>query len=116
MSFYLTGFQHDSAQELATQLLNAENNKRVEILDLRGSIAQDLRGAFEEWHARSKRTKCRKYLYRLEIISYRAQGGISRAQYFGLIERVEETLGLSRQPRVVVLYAHNDGHEDCHVV
>src|SRR4051812_23250965 len=100
---YLTGTPHDSGQELATQLLNADNNQRIEILDLRGSIAEDLHGAFEEWYAKSKRTKCLKYLYSLSIIPDPAQGGISRAQHFDLIERIEEKLGLSGQPRAVVL-------------
>lgn len=112
----LTGSQHDSGQELATQLLNADNNQRVEILSLRGCIAQDLHGAFEEWYAQSKRTKCLKYLYSLSIIPDRAQGGISRAQYFDLVGRIEEKLGLSRQPRAVVLHVHNDGREHWYIV
>jgi hypothetical protein len=112
----LTGNQHDSGEELATQLLNPDNHQRVEILDLRGSIAQDLRSAFNEWYVQSKRTKCLKYLYSLSISPDPALGGISRAQYFDLIERVEEKLGLSRRPRAVVLHVHNDGREHWYIV
>jgi hypothetical protein len=113
---FLTGSQHTSGQELATQLLNADNNQHIEVLDLRGSIAQDLHGAFKEWYAQSKRTKCLKYLYSLSISPGPAQGSISRAQYFDLIERIEKKLGLSGQPRAVVLHVQNDGHEHWYIV
>ena len=61
----LKGNQRGSGQQLATQLLNADNNQRVEILELRGSVARDLHGAFEEWWACSMATQCLKYLYSL---------------------------------------------------
>jgi hypothetical protein len=112
----LTGSQHDSAQELATQLLGADNNRRVEILDLRGSSTPDLKGAFAEWYAQSKRTKCRKYLYSLSIVPHSSQGDISHTQYYDLIERIEKKLGLSGQPRAVVLHVHNDGLQRWYIV
>ena len=112
----LKGNQRGNGQQLATQLLNADNNQRVEILELRGSIARDLRGAFEEWCACSMATQCRKYLYSLSINPDPRQGGLTRAQYFDLIERAEKELGLSGQPRAVVFHVHNDGREHYHVV
>jgi hypothetical protein len=112
----LTGNQCDSDQELVTQLLNADNNQRIDILDLRATVAQDLHGAFHEWYVKSIGTKCLKYLYSLSIIPAPSQAGLSRAQYFDLIKRVEEKLGLSAQPSAIVLHVHNDGREHCHVV
>ncbi len=103
-------------QKLATQLLCADNNQRIEILDLRGAVASDLHGAFEEWYEQSKRTKCLEYLYSVSIIAQPAQGCISRAQHFDLIERIEKKLGLCKRPRAVVLHAHYDGREHWHVV
>ncbi len=81
---HLTGILHDSGRELATQLLRADSNQRIEILELCGSTAPDLRGVFEELHAQSRRTKCLKYFYSLSIISDTAQGGISRTRIFRL--------------------------------
>ena len=112
----LKGNQRGSGQQLATQLLNADNNQRVEILEMRGSIARDLHGAFEEWCACSMGTQCRKYLYSLSINPDPQQGVLARAQYFDLIERAEKELGLSGQPHAVVLHVHNDGREHYHVV
>ena len=112
----LKGNQRGSGQKLATQLLNADNNQRIDILEVRGAIADDLHGAFEEWYAESFATKCLKYLYSLSINPDPAQRALTRAQYFDLIERVGDKLGLSAQPRAVVFHVHNDGREHCHVV
>jgi len=112
----LKGNQRCGGHRLATQLLNADNNQRIEILDLRGSVAQDLHGAFHEWFAQSRATKCRKYLYSLSINPDPRRDGLTRAQYFDLIERVEKELGLSGQPRAVVFHVHNDDREHWHAI
>jgi hypothetical protein len=112
----LKGNQRGSGQRLASQLLNADNNRCIEVLALRGSIAQDLHGAFEEWFACSKSTQCRRYIYSLSINPDPRQSGLTRAQYFELIERAEKELGLSGQPRAVVFHVPNDGREHYHVV
>ncbi len=105
-----------SAQQLAKKLLKADNNQRIEVLDIRGAVAGDLDRAFQEWYIQSKQTKCLKYLYSVSIIAELAQPGISREGYFVLIERIEETLGLSKQPRAVVRHVHHDGRENWHTV
>jgi relaxase-like protein len=105
-----------SAQKLAKQLLKADNNQRIEVLNLRGSAARNLDRAFEEWYAQSKQTKCLKYLYSVSIIPDPAQPGISGEQYFDLIERIEKKLGLSNQPRAVVRHVYRDGREHWHTV
>jgi hypothetical protein len=112
----LKGNQRGSGQQLASQLLNADNKQRVEILELRGSIADDLHGAFEEWSACARGTQCLKYLYSLSINPDPRQGVLSRAQYFDLIERAGKELGLSGQPRAVVSHVLNDGREHYHTV
>src|SRR5208282_4908565 len=98
----LKGNRRDGGQELATQLLNADNNRRIDILEVRGAVAQDLHGAFEEWEAQSWATNCIKYLYSLSINPDPSQHSLTHAQYFELIERAGEKLGLSAQPRAVV--------------
>ena len=52
------GNQRGGGRQLATHLMNSFDNERVEIADLRGAVAQDLHGAFQEWFAQSKATKC----------------------------------------------------------
>ena len=109
------GNQRAGGQELATHLLNAYDNERVEVAEVRGAIAQDLHGAFAEWYAEAKATKCSKYLYSLSINPDHTQGPFTREHYYDFIRRTEESLGLSDQPRAVVFHVKH-GREHCHVV
>jgi hypothetical protein len=45
-------------------ICSAYDNERIEIADLRGSIAPDLHGSFAEWKAHAT-AKCNIYLYSL---------------------------------------------------
>jgi hypothetical protein len=109
------GNQRAGGQQLATHLLNAYDNDSVEIADVRGAIAPDLHGAFAEWYAEAKATKCIKYLYSLSINPDHTQGPFNREHYYDFIRRTEDHLGLSDQPRAVVFHVKH-GREHCHVV
>jgi hypothetical protein len=109
------GNQRAGGQQLATHLLNAYDNDSVEVADVRGAIAQDLHGAFAEWYAEAKGTKCSKFLYSLSINPDHTQGPFNREHYYDFIHRTENMLGLSGQPRAVVFHVKH-GREHCHVV
>ena len=109
------GNQRAGGQQLATHLLNSYDNDSVEIVDMRGAIAQDLHGAFAEWYAEAKATKCIQYLYSLSINPDHRQGPFNREHYDDFIRRTEDKLGLSGQPRAVVFHVKH-GREHCHVV
>lgn len=106
--------QRGGGQQLATHLLNAIDNERVEILDVRGAIANDLHGAFAEWEAAASATKCRKYLYSLSINPDPQQRRLSREEIADFIARAEKALGLADQPRALVCHV-KDGREHFHV-
>lgn len=112
--------QRGGGAQLAAHLLNAYDNERVELAELRGSVAKDLAGAFREWFAQSKVTNCEKYLYSLSINPDQRQGRLTNDQYLDLIGRYEKTLGLTRQARAVVFHEKKDkdgiAREHCHVV
>ena len=109
------GNQRGGGQQLATHLLNAYDNDSVEVADVRGAIAGDLHGAFAEWYAEAKGTKCVKYLYSLSINPDHTQGPYNREHYNDFIRRTEDKLGLSGQPRAVVFHVKH-GREHCHVI
>src|SRR5271169_160336 len=109
------GNQRGGGQQLATHLLNSFDNDSVELIDMRGAIAPDLHGAFAEWYAEAKATKCVKYLYSLSINPDHTQGPFNRDHYYDFIHRTEDKLGLSDQPRAVVFHVKH-GREHCHVV
>ena len=108
--------QRGSGQDLATHLLNAHDNERVELAEVRGSVARDLHGAFTEWELQADGlTRCEKYLYRLSINPDPRQEALTREQYEDYIDRAETSLGLDGQPRAIVLHEKH-GREHCHVV
>ena len=104
----LKGNQRGGGQQLAAHLLNSFDNERVEVADVRGSVAQDLSGAFAEWAAEARGTKCRKNLYSLSLNPDQAQGHLTREQYLDLLERTERSLKLVGQPRAVVFHEKRD--------
>jgi hypothetical protein len=109
------GNQRGGGRQLATHLLNQFDNERVELIDLRGSVAHDLHGAFHEWYAQSMATRCRKYLYSLSISPDLAKYDLTREQYLDFIARTERSLKLVGQPRAVVFHV-KQGREHAHVV
>ncbi len=109
------GNRRGGGQNLATHLLNAYNNDRVEVTDLRGFVARDLHGAFAEARAMASATRCRKYLYSLSVNPDLAKYDLTRDQYLDYIARAEKNLGLEGQPRAIVFHV-KAGREHCHVV
>ncbi|OJU50098.1 MAG: relaxase [Mesorhizobium sp. 61-13] len=108
----LKGNQRAGAADLATHLSNAYDNERIEIAQVRGSVADDLHGAFAEIEAIASGTRCKEPLYSLAI---NPSAPISRDQYMAAIDHIEGRLGLSGQPRAVIFHVKN-GREHCHVV
>jgi hypothetical protein len=116
----LKGNQRGGGQQMAAHLMNSFDNERVEIADLRGAVADDLSGAFAEWAAEARGTKCQKFLYSLSLNPDQSQGHLTREQYLELLERTERSLQLVGQPRAVVFHEKRDKdgvlREHCHAV
>lgn len=116
----LKGNQRGGGQQMAAHLMNSFDNERVEIADLRGAVADDLSGAFAEWAAEARGTKCEKFLYSLSLNPDQAQGHLTREQYLELLQRTERSLQLVGQPRAVVFHEKRDKdgvlREHCHAV
>lgn len=108
----LKGNARSGGSDLATHLLNAYDNERVELADLRGTIADDLHGAFAEFDAIASGTKAKKPLYSLSI---NPSEPLTREQYFEAVDAIENKLGLTDQPRAIVFHV-KEGREHCHVV
>ena len=108
----LKGSARSGGSDLATHLLNAYDNERVELADIRGTIADDLHGAFAEFEAVASGTKAQKPLYSLSV---NPSEPLTRKQYIEAVEAIENKLGLTEQPRAIVFHI-KDGREHCHVV
>jgi hypothetical protein len=104
----LKGNQRGGGSQLAIHLMNSFDNEVVDVADVRGTVAQDLSGAFAEWAAEARATNCEKYIYSLSMSPDQAQGRLTREQYLDLIARTERSLKLVGQPRAVVFHEKRD--------
>ncbi|NSX54807.1 relaxase/mobilization nuclease domain-containing protein [Parasulfitobacter algicola] len=110
----LKGSQRAGASALADHLMNARDNDHIYILELRGFVSNDLHGALLETHAISKATRCQQYMFSLSLNP--PQDHIATEdQFLDAANRAEEKLGLSGQPRAIVIH-EKDGRRHAHVV
>lgn len=108
--------QRGGGQDLAVHLMNEHDNEYMELHSLRGSIADDLAGAFAEWEAQSHAmTKCKNFMYSLSVNPDPAQGPLTREQYEDYFDRTEQAMNLAGQPRAIVFHIKN-GREHAHAV
>ena len=63
----LKGNQRAGGTDLATHLMNAFDNERVEVAQIRGTVADHLHGAFAEYEALAAGTRCKEPLYSLSV-------------------------------------------------
>jgi hypothetical protein len=103
------------AMRLAGHLGRTDTNERIEVIELRDVAAEDLRGALREMEAvASACPNCKKPFYHASI-NTRADEHLTPEQRMASIDRLEEKLGLTGQPRAVVAH-EKEGREHCHVV
>ncbi len=98
----LVGNQRGGARDLARHLMKDEN-ERVVVHDMRGFAANELLGAFQESHAISRGTKCKQHLFSLSLNPPK-EADASPEDFEDAVDRVEKTLGLTDQPRVIVFH------------
>ncbi len=99
---------------LAAHLGNAEKNERVALLETKGTVANDLRGALIEMDAYASGTRCEKSLYHAAI-SPEPPHRLSQEQRIEAVNALEERLGLNGHARVVVMH-EKLGRQHLHVV
>lgn len=112
----LHGNARGGGRELAIHLMRTDENEHVEVHEVQGFMVDDVRGAFQEIEALAKGTRCQKPLFSLSL-SPPKDAKVSAKEFEKAIEKAEDALGLSGQPRVIVFHEkgeHRDRH--CHVV
>ena len=110
----IKGNARAGAKSLAAHVLRADTNERVEVEEIRGVIAEDVEGALREMEAVACCTNTRKPLYHASI-NTRADERLTPEQRLPAIDRLEEALSLTGQPRVVVIH-EKAGREHCHII
>ena len=101
-------------EALAPYLENAEKNERVSVLEIKGTVAQDLIGALQEMDAYAEGTSCKKPLYHAKI-NPEPPHRLTPEQRMEAVEALEQKLGLVGHARAVVMH-EKFGREHFHVV
>jgi hypothetical protein len=110
----LKGSQRGGGTNLAIHLMRVDDNEHVRVHELRGFASDNLKGAFREVEAISKGTKCSQYLFSLSL-NPPSKESVSPDVFTGAIDRIEERLGLTGQPRAVVFH-EKEGRTHAHCV
>ena len=110
----IKGTSRGGPRPLADHLKNTEKNESVRLLETRGTIAQDLRGALVEMAAVAAGTRCEKPLYHAAI-SPEPPHRFTPEQRAEAIDALEKNLGLTGHARVVVIH-EKLGREHVHIV
>ncbi len=111
----LKGNQRGNAANLATHLMNTQDNEHVELHELRGFMNEDdLHEALKEAEAIAKGTRCQQHLFSLSL-SPPQDAHVDVATFETAIEMAELKLGLSGQPRAVVFH-EKEGRRHAHAV
>jgi hypothetical protein len=110
----IKGKSRAGAASLAAHLGNAEKNERVSLLETRGTVAHDLRGALTEMEAYAAGTRCEKSLYHAAL-SPEPPFRLTPDQRTEAINALEEKLDLAGHARAVVMH-EKLGRQHIHVV
>lgn len=110
----LKGSQRGGGGNLAVHLMRMDDNEHVTLHEVRGFAADNLRGAFKEAEAVSLGTRCKQYLFSLSLNPPEA-AKVGVDDFRSAIERAEELLGLSGQPRAIVFH-EKEGRRHAHCV
>src|SRR5665213_1084660 len=110
----IKGKSRAGPQQLATHLGNAEKNEHVSLVETRGTVAQNLRGALVEMDAYAVGTKCERSLYHAAI-SPEPPHVLTPEQRTEAIDTLEVKLGLDGHARIVVMH-EKLGRQHIHVV
>lgn len=109
----IKGTSRGNPKQLAAHLLRADTNERIQILEL-NSPTDDLGTTFRDWQLLTAATEGSKGLYHANISP--ANGyTMTEEQWIHAADVLAEKLGLSQQPRTIILH-EKEGREHIHVV
>jgi hypothetical protein len=114
LAVIIKGKSRGNGAQLGKYLVTQGKNERIRVIEVRGVVAEDVPAAVYEMDALSLGARTEKGLYHAQI-NARAEERLTDEQRAIAVDRLEEKLGLTGQPRVVVVH-EKEGREHCHVV
>lgn len=110
----LKGSQRAGGRQLAAHLLKTEENEHVEVHELRGFVADTLKGALDEAHAVSRGTRCKQFMFSLSLSPPETES-VPVDVFEKAIADIETHLGLADHPRAIVFH-EKEGRRHAHCV
>ena len=110
----INGNSRSNAKFFTKHLLNAEQNERVEVKEIRGFVAENVPDAFKEIEIIGSATRARNSFYHSNINPDEGEK-LTPEQWAQTIETLEQKLGLEGQPRFVIAHEKKN-REHIHVV
>jgi hypothetical protein len=98
----------------AGHLMRADTNERVEVVEISGLGAENIRDGFSEMQAIASGTHCTNYAY-IVSLNPRENEHLTREQWLWAVDRTADELGLAGQPRMIVQH-DKEGRQHWHVV
>ena len=96
-------------------LLNAEDNERVSVVELRGFLADNVKDAFQEMRMVGAGTKADNYFYHLSLSPDPKEPNLTPEQWERAAEVTEQELKLTDQPRIMIEH-EKEGRTHRHIV
>lgn len=110
----ISGGSRSNWRFFSKHLMKAEENERVEVADIRGLLAGDVREAFREMDAVASGTRCRNFFYHANI-NPREGETLTPEQWEHATDTLERNLGLTGHARFSVEH-EKEGRVHRHVV
>ena len=110
----INGHSRSNAKFFTQHLLNAEQNERVEVKEIRGFVADNVPDAFKEIEIIGSATRAKNSFYHSNINPDEGEK-LTPEQWAQTIDTLEQKLGLEGQPRFVIAHEKKD-REHIHVV
>lgn len=110
----LKASQRGNAGQLAAHLLNTHDNDHVELYEISGFMSESLPGALQEAQAQSMGTRCSQYFFSISLNPPETEN-VDTKVFEKAITRIQESLHLQDQPRVIVFH-EKEGRRHAHAV
>ncbi len=97
----INGGSRKNGAFFSRHLMRADQNERVDVLEIRGLGAETIPDAFREMKAIASGTQCRNYFYHANL-NTRADEVLTPEQWAEAVDTLESDLHLTGQPRFIV--------------
>ncbi len=105
---------HSSGPKLAAYLTTGKEGERAELVELRGVLAEDIRGAFADLQNIAALTKAEKPFFHAHI-RLPDDERLTREQWLIVADRMEKALGFEGQARAIAFHRSGTHGDHLHV-